>query len=106
MQDLVPGSQEKPTIPDKPELKDLKDALNKLAHRWIELGISLKISMPKLNSIETSSQHNPERCLLKMLDTWLQQQVDPPPRWGNIIDAVESLGDLHLGRELRLKYGI
>ena len=106
MQDHVPGPKEQPNIPDKPELKDLKDTLNKVAHRWMELGISLRISMPKLNSIEASFQHNHERCLVKMLDTWLQQQVDPPPRWGNIIDAVESLGDLQLGRELRMKYGI
>ena len=36
-----------------------------------------------------------------MLKEWLKQQVDPPPRWAVIIDAIEYLGDKQLGRELR-----
>ena len=106
MQDFVPESPEQPNISGKPELKDLTGALNKVAHRWMELGIYLQISKPRLNSIETNFQRNPERCLVEMLDIWLQQQVDPPPRWGNIIDAVEYLEDRQLGRELRQRYGI
>ena len=68
------------------------------------LGVHLGISKPKLNSIETSFQHNPERCLLEMLDTWLQQRVDPT--WAAIIDAIDSLGNKQLGRELKEKHGI
>ena len=39
-----------------------------------------------------------------MLEEWLQWQVKPPPNWADIVNAVESLGDNQLGKELREKY--
>ena len=38
-----------------------------------------------------------------MLETWLKQ-VDPPPTWAAIIEAVEFLGEEQLGIELKEKY--
>ena len=70
------------------------------------LGVQLGIPKSELNSIEANCQRDPKRCLLDMLDIWLQQQVDPPPSWTDIVYAVESLGNNQLGRELREKHGI
>ena len=103
MQEHVSRSKEHP---DKPELKDLTSALNKVANEWMTLGVQLGIPKSELNSIEVNCQHNPKRCLLEMLDVWLKQQVDPPPSWTDIVDAVESLGNKQLGEELRKKHGI
>ena len=91
--------------PSKLELKDLTGALNNMADKWMRLGIRLGIPKSTLDTIAGNCHHNAQNCLAEMLNTWLQQQVDPPS-WANIVDAVESLGDNQLGRELREKYGI
>ena len=74
-----------------------------MADQWMTLGVQLDIPKPKLNSIEVKYQSDPRRCLLEMLEEWLKQQVDPPS-WTDIVNAVESLGDNQLGKELREKY--
>ena len=50
-------------------------------------------------------QHDPHRCLVKMLETWLER-VDPPTTWATIIEAVEFLGEEQLGKELRENYTV
>ena len=81
-------------------------ALNNMADKWMRLGIHLGIPKEMLDTIAVNCYHNAQNCLVEMLNTWLRQQVDPPPSWVNIVDAVESLGDKQLGKELRMKYGI
>ena len=105
MQDSASGSKEHPAIPSKPELKDLTDALNKVASEWKRLGVRLRIPAGTLDNIAADCPHKSQDCLLEMLKEWLKQQVDPPS-WAVIIDAVEYLGDKQLGKELREKYGI
>ena len=80
--------------------------LNNIADKWMRLGICLGIQKGTLDTIAGNCHHNAQNCLAEMLNTWLRQQVDPPPSWVNIVDAVESLGDKQLGKELRKKYGI
>ena len=70
------------------------------------IGVNLEIPEGTLNTIAADYPHKSEDCLLEMLKEWLKQQVDPPPSWTVIIDAVEYLGDKQLGKELREKYGI
>ena len=77
-----------------------------MADKWMTLGICLGIPKGMLDTIAENCHHNAQKCLLEMLSTWLKQQVDPPPSWVNIVNAVESLGDKQLGKELRKKYGI
>ena len=107
-QDHASGSRsrEHPTILGKPELKDLTGALNKVASEWKRLGVHLGIPTETLDTIAADHPHKSQNCLLEMLKEWLKQQVDPPPSWVNIVDAVESLEDKQLGKELRKKYGI
>ena len=105
VQDDGPGSRGHPTISGKPELKELTSALNKVASEWKRLGVNLGIPTETLDTIAADHPHSSQNCLLEMLNQWLKQQLDPPS-WGNIIDAVESLGDWQLGRELRQRYGI
>ena len=104
--DHASGPRGHTTITGKPELKDLTGALNKVACEWKRLGVRLKIPVTTLDTIAADHSHKSQDCLLEMLREWLKQQVDPPPSWANIVDAVESLEDMQLGRELREKYGI
>ena len=106
MQDSASGSKQHPAILSKPELTDLTGALNKVASEWKGLGVRLRIPVATLDTIEADHSHKSQDCLLEMLKEWLKQQVDPPPSWTVIIDAVEYLGDKQLGKELREKYGI
>ena len=53
-----------------------------------------------LKSIEVNCQRGPQNCLLDVLEMWLQQ-VDPPPTWTPVIDAVEFIGKKQLGKDLR-----
>ena len=105
MQDSTSGSKEHPTIPSKPELKDLTSALNKVASEWKRLGVNLKIPDGTLNNIAADHPHKAEDCLLETLQEWLKRQ-DIPPSWANIVDAVELLGYKQLGSELKEKYRI
>ena len=101
MQDSASGSRGHQS---KPELKDLTGALNNMADKWMRLGIRLGIQKETLDTIEADHHHNSQNCLIEMLNTWLRRQVNPPPSWANIVDAVEFLGDKQLGKELRKEY--
>ena len=67
------------------------------------IGIRLEIPKGKLAGITEKYQHDPSRCLMDMLEIWLEQ-IHPPPTWTAIIQAVEFLGEGQLGKELRGKY--
>jgi len=84
-------------------MKELTDALYyKVDDRWKMLGIRLGLE-ERLNSIEENCKQDPKKCLLEILQTWLKQ-VDPPPTWTAIIDAVKFLGEEQLGKQLQEKY--
>ena len=78
---------------------------HQVADKWKILGVQLGISHGTLRSIEVNCLRDPQNCLLEMLEMWLQQ-VDPPPTWATVIDAVEFMGKKQLGRELRHKYHV
>ena len=89
-------------MPSKPQLEDLVEVLHKVAYMWEMIGLQLGIPMREL-AIIAKYQHHPNICLVRMLETWLEQ-VDPPATWTDIINVVECLGEEQLGRELREKY--
>ena len=92
------------STPSKPRLKELMDALyHKVADRWELIGVFLEISRGTLAGIAEKCRDDPHRCLVKMLDTWLEQ-IHPPASWAAMIEAVEFLGEEQLGRDLKEKY--
>ena len=87
-----------------PAMKDLMDALyHTVADKWEHIGIYLHLPMAALKAINAEHHHDPHKCLIGMLEVWLNR-VDPPPTWPAIIEAVEFLGKEQLGNELRKKY--
>ena len=92
--------------PTKPQLKELIDALyHKVADKWKMIGVLLEIPKGKLAGIAEKYQSDPHKCLVEMLETWLER-VHPQVTWTAIIDAVEFLGEEELGKELRDKFRI
>ena len=88
----------------KPELNDLlRELCNKVSHLWQNIGILLKIDAGNLDSIKTSENNVSQNCLREMLTVWTKQ-VEPPPSWSAMAEAIECLGDEQLADHLRTKY--
>jgi len=76
---------------------------HKVADKWKTIGLYLKIPDRKLSGIAEKYPHDPHKCLVEMVETWLER-VHPPATWDAIAEAVGFLGEDQLGRELREKY--
>ena len=88
----------------KPELKDLvKELYNKVSHAWKAIGIMLGLDPGVLDAIKTSENNVSQNCLREMLTAWTKQ-VDPPPSWSAMAEAIECLGDEQLAHHLRTTY--
>ena len=79
----------------------MDELYHKVADKWKVIGVHLEIS--NLGSIESKHPHDPQLCLVEMLEVWLKR-VDPPPTWSSIIEAVDFLREEQLAKELREKY--
>ena len=73
---------------------DLFDVLQKvkdLAPRWWSLGLALRLTAAKLETINSKNHTNPEECLKEMLLTWLNQCYNVrrfgPPSWKMLCQA-------------------
>ena len=86
-----------------PPLKDLLKELKSVASKWENLGIMLGIDSGILDNIVANNPKNCDNCLREMLKVWLKQ-VDPPPRWQAVVEALEVLGEPKLASELRQRY--
>ena len=69
-----------------------------LAPHWKNIGTLLDIPKHVLNRIQ-SDEDGVKSCLREMLSEWLDQ-VDPPPRWKDLADAVDDL-DKQKAKEIR-----
>ena len=72
-----------------------------LASEWKNLGVFLTIDKGTLDNIEYKYSGASD-CLREMFYTWLQQ-VDPPPSWQALADAVELL-DPAVAEKIRTTY--
>jgi len=67
--------------------------------KWQTNGVLIKIPKGTLAAIAERCQHDPHRCLMKMLEVWLET-VHPAASWTTMIEAVDFLGEEQLGRKL------
>ena len=74
---------------DTPKLKDVLKELLSLASHWKIIGGLLGLESHLLDKIKSDEEDAHDR-LQKMLSEWLKQ-VDPPPTWKDITDAVETI---------------
>ena len=88
----------------KPQLRDLMDALyHKVADKWKMIGVLIEIPKGTLAAIAERCQHDPHRCLIEMLEVWLER-IHPPASWATMIEAVKFLGEEQLGKKLTDRY--
>ena len=72
---------------EKPKLKDIFKELFPVATYWMTMGTLLGIPGHILDKIN-SNQKRIDECLREMLSEWLKQ-IDPPPTWTALAEAVE-----------------
>ena len=80
----------------------LKELLSKVSADWEDIGLALELKEGQLSAIK-SDHRDSNKCFREMLKLWLKQ-VEPPPTWSAIIDAIDILEYESLAEELRKKY--
>ena len=71
-----------------------------VAAKWENLGIFVGIKPNILDSIKKDNSSSQEDCLREMLKVW-EKQVNPPPTWSTMADALQIIGENELTRNLR-----
>ena len=70
---------------------------------WFRLGLEIGVPLPKLKNIENALWRFPEKCLLEMLQCYMEMIVDKT--WLTIVQALASIGQGTLAIKIALKYG-
>ena len=79
------------TISDLGAVLDVLNNENFPSNEWIQLGLSLGLLNPKLESIEDNYSKDNEKCLQKCLTLWLTQDIEAT--WSKLADAVDNTGE-------------
>lgn len=81
----------------------LKELSSEVSADWEDIGLYLELKPHILHRIKGDNQQSCKKCFREMIKAWFQQ-VDPPPSWSAIIEAIENLEYESLAHELRKKY--
>ena len=96
------GSRQPEVTPPPKFIVLLKELLSKVSADWEDIGLALDLKQGQLRAIK-SDHHESNKCFREMLKLWLNQ-VEPPPTWSAIIEAIDTLQYKSLAEELRKKY--
>ena len=76
------------------DLKEVKEAVIKLAAKARSLGLALGISVSELDTIRSKFSTDPEEMLTEVLYTWLKQAYDVKkhglPSWRILVQSIEN----------------
>ena len=85
-------------------MKDLQIELyTTVANDWEDIGIQLDIEEGNLKQINSDKSGDSKACLREMLRMWLSQ-IDPPPSWLAIVEALDNLGHKDIAQRIKTKY--
>ena len=80
----------------------LKELSSKVSHDWEDIGVLLNLEQGELSAIKSDHQQS-KKCFREMLKLWLKQ-VNPPPMWSTMIEALDILDHESLAGDLKKKY--
>ena len=97
------SSQPEVTSPPKFTML-LRELSSKVSADWEDIGIGLELEQGQLSAIRSDHQQS-MKCFREMLKLW-RKQVNPPPSWSAIIEAIEVLDPKYkqLAEALKKKY--
>ena len=84
----------------------LRELSPKVSADWKHVGLFLGLGLGRLNIIKADNPSDCQKCFSEMIKVWLEQQVDPPPSWSAMVEALDDLGQNSLAQNLRDKYQI
>ena len=84
----------------------LKELSSKVSADWEDIGLFLGLGPGQVDIIKTDNPSDCQDCFREMIKVWFKQQVDPPPSWSAIVEALDDLGHNSLAQNLRDKYQI
>ena len=100
---MTDGGPRQPEVTSPPRfIVLLKELLSKVSADWEDIGLALDLEQGQLSAIRSDHRES-NKCFREMLKLWLNQ-VEPPPTWSAIIDAIDTLQHKLLAEELRKKY--
>ena len=100
---IADDESSQPEVTSPPNFTTLLiELLNKVSADWEDIGLILKLEQGDLSAIKTDHQDS-KKCFREMLKLWLKQ-INPPPSWSAIINAIKVLEHKPLAEELRKKY--
>ena len=100
---MADGEPSQPEVTSPPKFGELlNELLSKVSADWEDIGLTLELEQGQLSAIKSDHQQS-KKCFREMLKLWLKQ-VDPPPTWSAIIEAIEVLEYKSLAEKLRKKY--
>ena len=97
-----PSSDQNFSLLIKPTLQELVQVLYPAASKWLNIGVMLGVPLRVLDNIKRDYPNLVRDCLREMLKVWLKQ-VDPPPTWSSMVDALEVLDPYLAYKIKRLK---
>ena len=77
--------------------------LRRVADKWEDIGIELRIEEGQLMKIKSDNAGKCEACLREMLKVWLRG-VAPPPSWSAMADALDKVEQQNIATHLRTTY--
>ena len=80
----------------------LKELSSKVSADWEYIGLALEIEQGDLSTIK-SDHHEAKICFRELLRLWMKQ-IDPPPTWSIMVEALEALDHKSLAEDLKTKY--
>ncbi|XP_019853792.1 PREDICTED: uncharacterized protein LOC109583061 [Amphimedon queenslandica] len=72
-------------------IRDILKDTNFDETKWHDLGLSLNILQPQLNSIKDSYPRDPHQCLLECLSLWLESQNTFPQLLENAVESIATV---------------
>ena len=89
-------------------IDDLGDVLEETlcsSTKWYNIGLRLKVSVAKLDSIG-SQLSDPGECLREVLKEWLKGSAGTKPAWRVLVEALKSqtVGEPQLADQLDAKH--
>ena len=87
----------------KPTLKELMRELRGKTADWEDVGVELEVDDGMLKRIKMDNPGDSKSCLRELFRKWLSR-VDPQPKWADIVEAVEGIGDEELASKIKAKH--
>ena len=84
----------------------LRELSSKVSADWEDVGLFLGLGLGRLDIIKADNPSDCQKCFREMIKVWFKQQVDPPPSWSAMVEALDVLGHNSLAQNLREKYQI